>query len=119
MANNRWIGVDFDGTLALYDTNQPLTVLGSPIQSMIDRVRGWLNQGLEVRVVTARVGSDLAPIDRVRQRDLILAWCAEHVEGWVPLVTDRKDFGMLALYDDRAVAVETNTGTLLGGVEVP
>lgn len=113
-----WIGVDFDGTLAQYDPARPLSEIGEPIQPMLDRVRGWLNQGYDVRVVTARVGSTIAPPERSRQYRLVQDWCSAHVEGWTPLVTDRKDFSMIALYDDRAVAVETNTGQLLGGTEI-
>lgn len=50
-----WIGVDLDGTLAYYDGWKGEHHIGDPIPEMLDRVKGWLEQGYEVRIVTARV----------------------------------------------------------------
>lgn len=48
------------------------------------------------------------------QVELIQAWCLEHI-GTALRVTASKDFAMIQLWDDRAVAVEMNTGRVLGG----
>jgi hypothetical protein len=104
-----WIGVDLDGTLAEYRGWND-GVIGSPIAPMASRVRAWLNAGKEVRIMTARV----APLGRTaedvaEQREQIEAWCEEHLGRRIP-VTCEKDFGMVELWDDRAVRVLPNTG---------
>ena len=115
-----WIGVDFDGTLARYEGWQE-GQLGAPVPAMVKRVRRWLSEGREVRVVTARVAESGrtnadGQVDSTEfcalQRVAIEAWCEEHL-GRALEVTASKDFEMEALYDDRAVPVETNTGRLL------
>ena len=104
-----WIGVDFDGTLSKgHATNGGR--FGEPVPVMIERIKNWIARGHEVRIVTARA---VDPIECFR----VSEWLTRH--GLPSLiVTDRKDFGMMALYDDRAVAVERDTGKVLGGVEV-
>lgn len=109
-----WIGVDFDGTLAHYTTWEGPDVLGEPIPAMVERVRRWLDAGLDVRIFTARVApSTIAEMEpTVRARKAIQAWCEKHIGQSLP-VTCIKDMAMRELYDDRAVAVEMNTGRLL------
>jgi hypothetical protein len=65
---------------------------------MVDRVKGWLEEGREVRLVTAR-----KPSPAIRR------WLKEHI-GTVLPITNTKDYDMIALYDDRAVGVKRNTG---------
>jgi hypothetical protein len=104
---NGWIGVDLDGTLAHYDEWEGLDVIGPPVAPMVDRVRAWLDAGIEVRIFTARVSG---PADfAAASRSLIEKWCREHIGRALP-VTATKDFGMFQLWDDRAVQVECNTG---------
>ena len=113
-----WIGVDFDGTIAYYDGWKGPTELGDPIPAMIARVKQWLAEGREVRIFTARVGAcGLANKDgtaddqtfAAQQRAAIEKWCEKHVGIALP-VTATKDFGMVELWDDRAVQVQPNTG---------
>ncbi len=102
-----WYGVDLDGTLAYYEPGQ-YPQIGAPIPLMIERVKGWLKEGKEVRIVTARVsGQDMDEI--YAQVELIGAWCRVNI-GQELEVTNEKDFDMIELWDDRAVAVERNTG---------
>ena len=113
-----WIGVDLDGTLAVYD-DLGTSEIGKPIPAMVERVRGWLAEGHEVRIFTARVGfssESTDPFDRIlddhfaaQQRSLIEAWCEEHI-GVRLAITAVKDFGCIELWDDRAIRVITNTG---------
>lgn len=49
--NRGWIGVDLDGTLAHYDKWIGPEHIGEPIAPMVDRVRAWLGQGIEVRIL--------------------------------------------------------------------
>ena len=48
-----WIGVDLDGTLATHDGKRSQRI-GAPIPAMVERVKMWLREGREVRIVTAR-----------------------------------------------------------------
>jgi hypothetical protein len=115
-----WIAVDLDGTLAEYDTWRGPEHIGAPVPLMVARVRRWLSEGRDVRIFTARVdggavalqmgnpdGEQCRDVDGVRAH--IEAWCRLHIGAVLP-VTNVKDYGMLELWDDRAVRVETNTG---------
>lgn len=103
---NGWIGVDLDGTLAVYTEWKGNDYIGEPIQLMLDRVKKWIAKGIEVRVFTARAGEEEA-IQPIKD------WCIEYV-GQELLVTNVKDFEMLELWDDRCVQVKTNTGEIVG-----
>lgn len=114
-----WIGVDFDGTLAEHVADVGLT--GSPVPAMTARVRKWLDDGIEVRILTARVACSGATNDAgdpddakfaAAQRRLLEAWCLRYLGRVLP-ITASKDFRMVALFDDRAVQVEPNTGRLM------
>lgn len=117
MATNGWIGVDLDGTLAHYDGWRGERHFGEPVPAMIARVRQWISEGKEVRIFTARVSHE--PGDRADVSPAIIEiaiqdWCEKH--GLPRLrVTNVKDFQMVELWDDRAVAIEKNTGRVLGG----
>ncbi len=110
-----WIGVDLDGTLAHYDGWRGETHIGPPIPAMVERVKTWLAEGREVRIFTARISDPRPGINRAIV-DAICAWCREHV-GAALLVTNVKDFEMIALWDDRAVQVVRNTGARADGAE--
>jgi hypothetical protein len=124
MTISGWIGVDLDGTLAKYGSWNNGQI-GEPIPAMVERVKAWLAQGVEVRIFTARVGfgagysaesgrsDDKAFADE--QRVLIEAWCEEHI-GQRLRVTAVKDFAMMELWDDRAVQVIANTGRRADGL---
>jgi hypothetical protein len=103
-----WIGVDLDGTLAHYDVWRGPEHIGAPVPAMVERVKGWRQQGIEVRVFTARVC--IADHDeQFRVRLLVEDWCVEHLGSRLP-VTNVKDFAMVELWDDRCVRVVKNTG---------
>jgi hypothetical protein len=115
MSNNNsgWIGVDLDGTLAHYDGCVGVDNIGEPIKPMVDRVKKWLREGKTVKIFTARMHGHRAPILGSMQFEDALTpiqeWCKKHL-GCVLEVTNVKDFGMVELWDDRAVQVRTNTG---------
>lgn len=96
--------------------------IGKPVPAMVERVKQWNADGKEVRIFTARVwplGTNFASQsdptwaprtnDALDQLAKILLWCREHL-GFEPAVTCSKDYGMIELWDDRAVQVEMNTG---------
>lgn len=101
-----WIGVDLDGTLAVDDGWRGVHHIGQPVPAMVDRVRGWLAEGIEVRILTARVA---VPSQRDESLVVIAQWCCTHLGEALP-ITAEKDPLMIELWDDRAVQVEKNTG---------
>lgn len=108
--SNGWIGVDFDGTLCRYAGWEGPDSVGEPVPAMVERVKRWLADGHEVKIVTARVSHQVeAPI----ARRAIRAWCLEHIGTELPVVCC-KDFAMIEIWDDRAIHVEPNTGRAFG-----
>lgn len=112
-----WIGVDLDGTLAVYDRWRGPYHIGAPIMPMVERVRGWLAEGREVRVFTARVtdsplNADGTPHVIYKVVEAINRFCLEQFDRCLA-VTNVKDWAMLELWDDRAVQVRPNTGVTL------
>ncbi len=101
MSTSGWIGVDLDGTLAHYEGWKD-GAIGEPVGSMLFRVRKWLADGVEVRVMTARAGVP-------EEAEKVRAWLDSQDLQAVG-ITDRKDFAMIELWDDRAVRVVFNTG---------
>jgi hypothetical protein len=104
-----WIGVDLDGTLAEYHGWND-GAIGAPVPAMLERVKGWLAEGKEVKILTARV----AGADWLIQTKLVREWCKTHIGQELP-VTCMKDFGMVELWDDRAVQVVPNQGVRVDG----
>lgn len=107
MSSSGWVGVDLDGTLAEYGGWKGAGHIGKPIELMLARVKLMLHDGIEVRIFTARC-SDGDPMT-VRE---IQEWCLEHI-GVALKVTNVKDYSCVAIFDDRAIAVEKNTGKVL------
>lgn len=101
MIRNGWIGVDLDGCLA-FDENRGPDYIGEPIPQMLKRVKDWISIGVEVRIFTARcsVPEQLAPVQD---------WLDKHGIGELK-ITNVKDYGLIQLWDDRAVQVIHNTG---------
>lgn len=115
-----WIGVDFDRTLAHRIHDSGTIDVGPPVQSMLTRVKRWLEEGRNVKIFTARVGK--GPEDGrwgtvAQQRELVEQWCVKYLGQKLP-VTCEKDGYMIELWDDSAVAVEENTGRQLSPSKV-
>lgn len=110
--NGGWIGVDLDGTLATYTGWQGPDHIGAPIAPMVERVKRWLADGKTVKIFTARMHGHGMPLIGGGTEDVrtpIEDWCERHI-GQKLEVTNVKDFGMIELWDDRAIQVECNTG---------
>lgn len=89
-----WIGIDLDGTLAHYDGWQGIKHIGDPIWSMVKTVKLLIDHGVEVRIFTARC-------QEPESIPYIEDWCVRYIGQKLP-VTDKKDFDMVAMLDDRA-----------------
>ena len=106
-----WIGTDLDGTLAEYhgwDDGK----IGKAIPKMLERVKKWIADGQEVRIMTARASAkspaSIKPIED---------WLEENGIGGLT-ITNEKDYEMLELWDDRCVQVIPNTGERADGKEL-
>lgn len=115
---NGWVGFDLDGTLAYYDEWRGISHIGDPIPTTMELLQQHLADGMECRIFTARVFRMLYPhgtperMEGERVANYIQDWLESH--GLPRLtITCVKDFGMIRLYDDRAVQVEQNTGRLI------
>lgn len=105
-----WVGFDLDKTLAHYDKFKGPLEIGKPIPAMINQLKQHLAAGDNVRILTARVSND--PDGKIERT--IQAWLQKNVGMAVP-VTDKKDEFMSRLYDDKAIQVVPNKGTIVGG----
>lgn len=105
-----YIAFDLDGTLALHQPGAGVDTIGAPIPRMVARVKKYLDEGREVRIITARVSPEWN--DQATQRHMIEQWCSQHI-GFVLKVQAHKCGQMIKLYDDRAIGVVRNTGVLL------
>lgn len=97
-----WTAVDLDGTLARYTGWKGATQIGAPIPRMVRRIRRWVGHGKKVKLFTARA-------DDERAVNAIKAWLKDNDLPDLE-ITNIKDQHMTELWDDRAVAVERNTG---------
>lgn len=108
--SNGWIGVDLDGTLAVYDKWIGPEHIGEPVPVMLERVKRWLTEDKDVRIFTARVSTNNPT--RLESTLAIHNWCKQHI-GQVLPITSEKDYGMIELWDDRCVQVVPNEGIAL------
>lgn len=104
-----WVGFDLDGTLAEYDRWEGVRHIGKPIPKMIARVKELLDGGASVKVFTARVCCSQDGLSEAQIAEIIESWCLEHIGVALP-ITNQKDFACIAIYDDRSISIEKNTG---------
>lgn len=130
----KWLGIDFDGTLSKYDGWVSCSHVGDPVSQMVDRIKFFQKKfpDIEVRIFTAR-WYPMAYVlrDKITQEDIlqcepnsdehrsflsafaIQVFCLDHF-GFVVPITCMKDFGMIELWDDRCVQVYPNEGIFVG-----
>ncbi|HKK99144.1 MAG TPA: hypothetical protein VJ943_02760 [Desulfotignum sp.] len=100
-----WTGVDLDGTLACDNLSAGMDRIGEPVPAMLTLVKKMLNNGIRVKIFTARAGDP-------EQIPIIRKWLKDnHLPDLE--ITNIKDFQMQRLYDDRCIQVERNTGRLI------
>ena len=104
-----WIGVDLDGTLAYEDQWRGIEHIGKPIPRMVERVKALIAEGHDVRIFTARASRLQSDEERKVAIRCVEDWCETHLGRRLP-VTNEKDRFLKYFFDDRAIAVECNTG---------
>lgn len=117
--NDGWIGVDLDGTLAHYDKWVAWDQIGAPIPLMVERIKAWVSQGIEVKIFTARIAFEQDTC-KVTGKTFTPTEVKKVIGDWLEAnglprldVTARKDFRMIQLWDDRCVQVIPNTGVAI------
>lgn len=117
MSDKGWVGCDLDGSLAHYVKGDYKKLgaihIGSPIPKHVERIKAHIARGDRVKILTARVAGPDNFLLLQEIRSAITEWCIEHL-GVALEITCVKDGYMTILYDDRAVAIETNTGEIKG-----
>ncbi len=100
-----WTGIDLDGTLACDNLSAGMGRIGEPVPAMLALVKKMLNNGIRVKIFTARAGDP-------EQISIIRKWLKDnHLPDLE--ITNIKDYQMHRLYDDRCIQVERNTGRLI------
>lgn len=104
---------DLDGTLAKHLPNYDELVIGPPIEPIVELAKDYHKRGYEVRIFTARA----APQKNLDGTDRDMTPVITKIQQWAELnlgfsvvVSNQKDYGTVAIYDDRAYRVEFNTG---------
>lgn len=109
-AEETWVGVDLDATLARWTGWDPN--IGPPVPQMVKEVKRLRADGMRVKIMTARAWKGQPPEQRAAQIASVEAWCLEHLGEVLP-VTAEKDFYMAYLIDDRAKQVIPNCGVFV------
>lgn len=110
----KWIGVDFDNTLATDTTDRTDPyILGEPIEAMVFRVKDWIAKGYWVKIFTSRMNpysyTTGKPRDLEKMEKCIKQWCIKHL-GKELECTAMKDGLLEVIWDDRAVRVIKDKG---------
>lgn len=108
---NGWVAFDLDGTAAHYDGWKGITHISDPIPKTIAHILAYINAGVTVKFLTARVATEDEE-EKQLAINTIQAWSKQHI-GHVLDATCIKDRHMIRLYDDRAVRVAENTGEVI------
>ncbi len=98
------IAVDLDGTLAEYHGFEGIEKIGKPVPIMMARVKNWIAEGKEVAIFTARA-NDTKAIPYINK------WLADNGIGDLE-VTCIKHKEFTEFWDDRAIAILSNTGRI-------
>ncbi len=105
------IALDFDRTLARRtDEDLDIDRVGEPILRMVENVRGWLAQGYDITIFTARLGHDSVE-ENERQEQLIRRFLARQNLPQFPITATKKNYFDFFV-DDKAIPVTENQGIL-------
>ena len=103
--------VDFDSTLTVYNTGDLKKYgedyTGPPVPAMVEKVQNLLLAGYEVKVFTARDLTNRGTLANISE------WTLNNIGRRLD-ITNTKSHEAIAYLDDRAIAVEKNTGKILG-----
>jgi hypothetical protein len=72
-----YVGFDLDGTLAKFDKWQGPGHIGEPVPKMVAKVKKFLGRGIQVRIITARLG--LPGKEAETAHRAIVKWSEKHI----------------------------------------
>jgi hypothetical protein len=115
------IAVDCDGTMAKYYGREGVDYIpekvGPPVPRMVYRIKAWLNAGIEVVILTARVHPFHGKKESEQATKAIKEFCKE-VFGQELEVTYEKHPRFSEIWDDKAVRVIRDTGVISDGTDI-
>ena len=106
--------VDFDGTLVEDSGWKGFRHVGRPIPEMVKKVRGWLSQGDEIILFTARLSPckefdpTLEGLDSFAVKAMLENWCVENLGQKLKVTNEKQGYGYF--YDDWGIGIIRNSG---------
>ena len=111
--NKKWLAVDLDGTLAVYDGWKGEDNIGDIIVPIAEKIKQRVAEGWGVAIFTARVSSKLSnEVDHATR--VIWKWLDDnYMSQYISGITAVKGKHFTEFWDDRASAVEKNQGVFI------
>ena len=108
--NEKWLAVDLDGTLAIYDGWKGEEHIGDIIEPVAEKIKERVAEGWNVAIFTARVSSILSN-EVSHATSVIWKWIDDNdMSQYISGITAVKGKHFIEFWDDRAFAVEKNKG---------
>ena len=109
MANDKWLAVDLDGTLAVYDVWSGEDHIGDLVLPVAEKIKQRVNDGWKVAIFTARVSGQAA--EAAYAEGIIWRWLEDNnIANFISGITANKHKHFREFWDDRAIAVVKNHG---------
>lgn len=111
-ANDKWLAVDLDGTLAVYNGWKGEDHIGDLILPMAEKIMKRVNDGWKVAIFTARVSGPEA--EAAHAERVIWQWVEKHkMSAYISGITAIKHKHFCEFWDDRARQVIFNKGHIV------
>ena len=111
--NEKWLAVDLDGTLAIYDGWKGEEHIGDIIEPVAEKIKERVAEGWKVAIFTARVSSILSN-EVSHATNVIWKWIDDNdMSQYISGITAVKGKHFIEFWDDRAIAVEKNKGVFM------
>lgn len=108
-ANDKWLAVDLDGTLAVYNGWKGEDHIGDLILPMAEKIMKRVNDGWKVAIFTARVSGPEA--EAAHAERVIWQWVEKHkMSAYISGITAIKHKHFREFWDDRSFHVMPNSG---------
>ena len=109
MANDKWLAVDLDGTLAVYDGWKGEEHIGDLVLPIAEKIKQRVNDGWKVAIFTARVSGQAS--EAAHAERIIWGWLEDNkIAHFISGITAVKGKHFTEFWDDRAIAVAKNHG---------
>ena len=112
-----WVGFDLDGTIAQYTTFQGWDHIGPPVPGFVNLIKKLRAFGIPCKILTARASAESRALNDItfeQVEKVVQDWTEKYIGERLPVVTE-KSASMICFFDDSAVQVNKNMGTLTAG----